>query len=74
MAEDVVIVVNEMDKQEGMPDGIQFHNIHHESTLSDLYADKVGHEDDNSCASDKEWMDKKEFCRRSEELSIRRGG
>ena len=42
MAEDVVEVVNEMGKQEGMLDGIQFHNIHHESTLSDLYAKEVG--------------------------------
>ena len=36
MAEDVVIVVNKMGKQERIPDRIQFHNIHHESTLSDL--------------------------------------
>ena len=42
-----------------MPDGIQFHNIHHESTLSDLYADKVDHKDDNSCASDEDWKDRK---------------
>ena len=58
MAEDVVKVVNEMGKQEGMPDGIQFHNIHHKSTLLDLYVDKVGHKDDNSCASNKDWKDK----------------
>ena len=51
MAEDIVEVVNEMGKQEGMPDGIQFHNIHHESTLSDLFPNKVGH-GDYSCASD----------------------
>ena len=42
MAEDVVEIVNEMGKQEGILDGIQFHNIHHESTLSDLYANAVG--------------------------------
>ena len=60
MAEDVVEVVNEMGKQEGMPDGIQFHNIHHKSTLSDLYADEVGlHDNDNSCASDDNWKDRK---------------
>ena len=59
MAEDVVKVVNEMGKQEGMQDGIQFHNIHHESTLSDLYVDKVGHKDNDSCASDKDWKNRK---------------
>ena len=59
MTEDVVIVVNEMGKQEGIPDGIQFHNIHHKSATSDLYADIVGHKDSNSCASDKEWKDRK---------------
>ena len=42
MAEEVVKVVNEMGKRKGMPDKIQFHNIHHESTLSDLYADAFG--------------------------------
>ena len=61
MAEDVVKVVNKMGKQEGMPDGIQFHSIHHESTLSDLYADEDGHDDDDddSCASDNNWKDRK---------------
>ena len=54
MVEDVVKVANEMGKQEGMPDGIQFHNIHHKSTLSDLYADKVGHQDNDSCTSDED--------------------
>ena len=42
-----------------MPDGIQFHNIHHKSTLLDLYADKVGHKDNDSCASDKDQKDRK---------------
>ena len=37
-----------------MPDRIQFHNIHHESTLSDLYVDEVGYEDDDSCVSDED--------------------
>ena len=55
MAKDVVKVVNEIGKQEGMPDGIQIHNIHYESTLSDLYADKVGHKGGDSWASDKDW-------------------
>ena len=58
MAEDIVEVVNEMGKQEGIPDKIQFHNIHHESTLSDLYADEVG-QDDNSCPSDNNWKNRK---------------
>ena len=37
-------------------DRIQFYNIHHEPILSDLYADEVGHKDDNS--SDKDWKDR----------------
>ena len=48
-----------MRKQEGMPDGIKFHNIHHESTLSDLFANKVGHSNDDSCASDNDWKYRK---------------
>ena len=28
-------------------------------TLSDLYSDKVGHKDNNSCASDRDWKDRK---------------
>ena len=59
MPKDVVKVVNEMGKQEEMPDGIQFHDIHHKSTLSDLYADKDGHEDNNSCTSNKDQKDRK---------------
>ena len=59
MAEEVVKVVNNIGKQEGMSDSIQFHNIHHKSTLSDLYADEVCHKDDNSCASDEYWKDRK---------------
>ena len=59
MPEDAVEVVNNIGKQEGILDGIQFHNIYHESTLSDLYADKVGHKDNDSCASDDDWKDRK---------------
>ena len=59
MAEDIAVVVNEIGEREGIPDGIQFHNIHYESTLSDLYTNEVGHRDDNSCASDGNWKDKK---------------
>ena len=58
MAEDIVEVVNEMDKQEQMQNRIQFHNIHHKSTLSDLLADEVGH-DNNSCTSNNDWKDRK---------------
>ena len=59
MAEYIIVkVVNEMGKQERMPNRIQFHNIHHESTLSDLYGDAVGQDDDNSCASDDNWKGK----------------
>ena len=56
MAEDIVTIVNDIGNKEGMPDGIQFYNIH-ELTLSNLYADEVGH-DDNSYASDNNWNDK----------------
>ena len=59
MAEDVGEVVNEMGKQEGMSDGIHFHNIYHESTLLDLYADTVSQDNDNSCVSDNNWKDRK---------------
>ena len=41
-----------------MPFGIQFHNIHHESTLSDLYADN-DKSADSSCASDDNFEQKK---------------
>ena len=37
-----------------MPSRIEFRNIHHESTLADLFADE-DLKDDNSNASDKDW-------------------
>ena len=37
-----------------MLDGIQFRNIHHESNLSDLFADK-DLDDNKSCTSDAGW-------------------
>ena len=49
MAEVIDEVVNKMGKQEVMLDGIQFHNIHHES---------VGQDNDDSCASDDDLKDK----------------
>ena len=57
MAEDIAIVVNDIGKEEGMPDGIQFHNIHHESTLSNLYVNEVGQNYD-SYASNDNWNKK----------------
>ena len=39
LTEDIIQVVNDMVKQEVTPDGIQFHYIHQESVLSDLFAD-----------------------------------
>ena len=59
MPDDVIKVVNDMGRQERMPDGIQFHNIHHESTLSDLYADEDNSDCESSCASDKDYSEKK---------------
>ena len=51
MPDGVIDVVNDMGKQEGMPNRIQFCNIHHESTLADIFTDDVL-QDDDSCASD----------------------
>ena len=51
MPDNLTQVVNDMGKQEGMPNRIQFCNIHHKSTLADLFADHDLH-NDNSCASD----------------------
>ena len=35
MPDNVIQVVNDMREQDGMPSGIEFRNIHHESTLAD---------------------------------------
>ena len=35
-----------------------FQNIHHKLTLSDLYVNEVGHNDDNSYVSNDDWNDK----------------
>ena len=58
IAEDIVTLANEIGEREEMLDGIQFQNIHHESTLSDLYVNEVGY-NNNSYASDNNWEDKK---------------
>ena len=54
MPEDVIQAVNKIGRQEGMPDKIQFRNIHKESTLLDLYADNDS-QDNNSCTSNNNW-------------------
>ena len=57
--EDIVTLVNEMGDREGILDRIQVQNIPHESTLSNLYVDEVGHDDNNIYTSDINWEDKK---------------
>ena len=51
MPDNVFQLVNDMGIQDGMPSEIEFRNIHHESTLADLFADN-NLNDDNSNASD----------------------
>ena len=58
MSDDVIKVVNDMGIQDKLSFGIQFHNIHHKSTLSDLYADD-DKSADSSCASDADLEQKK---------------
>ena len=57
MAEDIITIVNDIGKKKGMPDEIQIHNMHHAFTLSNLYANEVGH-NDNSYVSDNDWNEK----------------
>ena len=54
MPEDVIEVVNDLGIQDGIPSGIEFRNLHHESTLAILFADKDLN-DDNSNASNNDW-------------------
>ena len=54
MPDDVIEVVNNLGIQGGMPNGIQFCNIHQESIVADLFADEDLH-NDNSCAFDNDW-------------------
>ena len=54
MPDDVIEVVNDMGIQDGIPSGIEFRNIHHESTLADLFAGKDLN-NDNSNASNNDW-------------------
>ena len=52
--DDVIEIVNNLGEQDDMPTGIKFRNIHHESTLADLFADEDLNNDDSN-ASDKDW-------------------
>ena len=54
MPDNVIQVVNDMGEQDGMLNGIEFCNIHHESTLADLFVDNHLH-DDNGCVSNNDW-------------------
>ena len=58
MAKDIVTTVNEIGMKEGMLDWIQFQNTHHELALSNLFADKVGHNNDDSYTSEDNWNKK----------------
>ena len=54
ITEDVIQVVNDMVKQEVIPGGIQFRNIHHELILLDLFTNNDIYDND-SYASDADW-------------------
>ena len=54
MPDNVIKIVNDLGRQDGMPSGIDFRNIHHKSTLADSFADK-NFKDDNSNASGNDW-------------------
>ena len=66
MPNNVIKVVNNMGIQDKIPFRIQFHNIHHESTLSNSYADD-DKSADSSCDSDTDFEQKK----KSEEDLVR---
>ena len=53
MPDNVIQVVNDLGEQDDMPTGIEFLNIHKESTLADLFADEDLNDDDSN-ASDKD--------------------
>ena len=54
MPDNAIQEVNDMGIQDGMPSGIKFCNIHHESTLADLFADDDLNNDDSN-TSDNDW-------------------
>ena len=55
MAEIIISIVDKIGRKEGISDGIKFQNIHHESSFYDLYANKVGHYNDDNCTYDNNW-------------------
>lgn len=67
MAEDIVTIVNEIANKEGMSNGIQFHNIHHKSTLSILYTNEIGYDNDSdifcACLFLKKFVEHLESCK-----------
>ena len=58
MTKDIINIVNEMGRKEEISDATQFQNMHCKSSISDLYAYEVGHDNDDRYASDKDWTDK----------------
>ena len=58
MPDDIIKVVNDLGEQDDMPTGIEFQNMHKESTLSDLFVDEDLNDDDSN-ASNQDWGDKK---------------
>ena len=57
--QDVIDLVNEMGEQEGIPDGIQFLNVHGKATLMDLYP--AEEHDDDSCVSDLDYTEESDI-------------
>ena len=61
MPDNVIQVVNDTGEQNGTANGIQFCNIHHKSTLVDLFADDDHHNDDsNTSDTDSDLSEKPE--------------
>ena len=49
MTEDIITIIDEIGRKKGIPEEIQFQNMHLKSTFSDLFNDQTGHEDNDSC-------------------------
>ena len=63
MPEDVIDVINTLGEQEGVPDGVQFLDVHGKATLMELYpADK---DDDDSHVSDVDYEEESDFDKES---------
>ena len=54
----VIQVCNDMGKHEGIPHGIQFRNVHHNSTLADLFADNDLHDDNSNTSNNDQELNK----------------